>query len=141
MPDGVWFEEETMNVMDLPISGLDLTIPSLPCSVNEVDYKGNIEKTVEVQSLTPNYKSYGSGSGSLTFSIKAKMTYNSKGNSSSDYVYIGYKIKDSEGVIVDSGSFMVGPLAVGDVVVEEEYASADKINLNGKYTIELYDAR
>lgn len=136
LADGSSWKEYEMGIYDLPMIGFTLNKPSLPCKINEIDYNGNIEYTVEVMELTAEYSS----TGSVKIKLKAKMVYNENGAGSSDYAYVGYKVKDSEGIVVDSGSFSVGPMAVGDIIIEENYLGG-KYKLGEAYSIELIDTK
>jgi hypothetical protein len=46
---------------------------------------------------------------------------------------IGYKLKNSQGIIVDSGQFYVAPMAVGEICLEEEIIF--DLNANDSYTL------
>lgn len=129
------WDEYAMNIYDLKIAQSTFKTPKLPYTVNEYDYKKNLKTTVSLESIAFEQSSYGS----VDVTLKAKMTYNAKGANHSDYAHIGYKVKDEDGVVVGSGTFMVGPLAVGDVVQDKTYLSGD-YEIGKKYTVELLDS-
>lgn len=131
LPSGAVFDPESLYVYNLPLMDLSVKTPDLPVTVNNFDYYGNIDTTVEIQKIDFKYEY----SASAEFVIT--MTYNKDGNSEDEYVQIPYKIKDSSGVIVESGTLFCGPLSVGDTIKESTYMMDVKLGEN--YTIEFSD--
>ncbi len=133
------FSEDSINISNLPIKDFDITIPDLPCEVKEYDYKGKISKKGEIQDfeISVGYVR-NDGKISANYNIKYKMTYNADGKNKTDYAHIGYKIKDSEGVVIASSSILVGEMSEGETIKENGYISGDFI-LGEKYTVEFYD--
>ncbi|MBP3237794.1 MAG: hypothetical protein J6M24_01710 [Lachnospiraceae bacterium] len=68
------------------------------------------------------------------------MTYNSEGANSTEYAHVGYKIKDSEGVVVSSDSIMIGQLAQGETMKDTGYLSGD-FYLGESYSLEFIDVK
>ncbi len=134
-----YFSEDSINISNLPIKDFDITIPELPCEVKEYDYKGKISKKGEIQDfeISVGYVR-NDGKVSANYNIKYKMTYNADGKNKTDYVHIGYKIKDSEGVVIASSSILLGEMSEGETIKENGYINGDFI-LGEKYTVEFYD--
>lgn len=131
LPNGSAFEESQCYIYDLPLKGVDIQTPEMPITINNYGYRGNLESTVSVSEINYTYEY------SCEAEIVVTMTYNEKGEGSTDYVYIPYKIKDADGVLIDSGNFLVGPMSVGDTMRETSYLM--NVELNGSYTIEFSD--
>ena len=133
LPSGSAFEPVELYVYDLPLEDLSITTPEYPITVNNYDYYGNIKTTAEISKITYEYDY------SATMEIVITMTFNKDGDSEDDYFDVPYKIKDSDGVIVDSGTVLCGPLSVGDTIKEQTYLG--NVELGETYSIEFLDAK
>lgn len=137
LEDGTYWEEELIAISGLPEKEISFVFPTLPYAVHKYGYPNDtLEQTIDVLEIKTESSDYGG----LRLIIKAKMVYNSKGNNSSDYLEVGYKIKDSEGIILDSSSFVAGPLSVGEIIVAEEWLNG-KYELGETYILELTDIK
>lgn len=132
LSNGSYWKEDTLKISNLPVKPLQLSLPTLPLTVTKYKYSGGVSTKVEVQKITYEYDRR------LTFSLTVKMIENAKGNDSMDYCDITYKLKDSKGVIVSSGTWLVGQMSVGDTIVENETVYVD-LDLNESYVLELFD--
>ena len=134
LSNGSYWDEDKIQISHLPLKPLQLTVPSAPVTVKEYDYNGKTAKKMEIDSVSYELSDWGY----LTVSFTVTLKENSNGKSASDYCYFGYKLKNSAGVIVDSGMCFVGPLSVGDKKLEEQYIGTN-IDRNEAYSLEFYD--
>ncbi|MGN0640274.1 MAG: hypothetical protein ACI4JT_04905 [Oscillospiraceae bacterium] len=137
-PDGEFWEPYEVSITNLPLMDFNMTLPSMPVTISNFTYSGKLERKIEVQNIDYTYEDNYNGTVTLELNIKAKMTYNNSGNTHSDISKIGYKIKDSEGFVVDSGTILLDPMCVGDMIKEEK--SVYSLKLGETYTLELIDA-
>lgn len=128
LPSGAQFDPEQIYVMNLPLMDLSISMPSLPMTINNYDYYGNVEKVGELTKLEFKYEYSATGEATL------KLLTSPEGDS---YFYVPYKVKDSDGIIVDSGEMFFGPLSEGDVIKTNIYLN--NVELGENYTIELSD--
>ena len=131
LPKGSSFEEGQCYIYNLPLKGVDIATPELPITISNYGFRGNLESTVTISEINYSYEF------SCIAEIVVTMTYSEKGEGATDYVYVPYKIKDADGVLVDSGNFMIGPMSVGDTMRESSYFM--NVELDGSYTIEFSD--
>lgn len=132
-----FFSEYEITISDLPLKDFDITIPELPVTINNYGFSGELKYQVDVIDIAITYDEYYDGSVTLDLEVKAKMAYNYNGSSHSDSSQIGYKVKDSEGIVVDSGTFYLDPIAVGDVI--KDNSTVFDLRLGEAYTLELID--
>ena len=117
--DGFWFEEYNMNVDNLPKKELTVKLPSVPCEIINYGYDGSIETKLSVESVDYSSEIYDyNGKATVRFSLKVKLLENHTA-SSSTYSQVGYKLKDSTGLVVDSSNVMVNSAGVGETVKAE----------------------
>lgn len=133
LPSGNGFEAESQYIYGLPLMDIDIATPALPVTVNNYGWEDALEQTISIDNIEFNYDF------SCSATITATMTYNANGDIADDYVDVPYKIKDSDGVVVDSGTFFIGPLSVGDTVKTDTYVMG--VELGKSYTIEFSDYR
>lgn len=136
-PNGGWWDPYEESINNLPLMDFNMTLPTLPVTINNYTYNGSLERKIEVQNIDYTYEANYDGTVTLKLNIEAKMLYNNKGNSHSDNSKIGYKIKDSEGFVVDSGTMFLDPVSVGDMIKEEQ--TVFNLKLGEAYTLELID--
>lgn len=137
LDSGAWWDPYEVSITDLPLMDFNMTLPALPTTIKNYTYNGSLERKIEVQNIDYTYEANSNGTVTLKLNIKAKMLYNNKGNSHSDNSEIGYKIKDSEGFVVDSGTMYLDPVSVGDMIKEEK--TVFNLKLGEAYTLELID--
>ena len=134
LKDGSYWAEDRLQISDLPVLPLQITIPQAPLTLKEYDYNGKTARKMEINDISYEVSDWGT----LTVTFTVKMLENKNGKNSSDYCYFGYKLKNSAGVIIDSGTCIAGPLSVGEAIREEEYMGSD-LNRGESYTLEFYD--
>ena len=137
LDSGLWWDPYEVSITDLPLMDFNITLPALPTTIKNYTYNGSLERKIEVQNIDYTYEANYDGTVTLKLNIKAKMLYNNKGNSHSDNSKIGYKIKDSEGFVVNSGTMILDPVSVGDMIKEEQ--PVFNLKLGEAYTLELID--
>ena len=135
--DDASFSAETINIYNLPTKEITINLPSTPQSFSDYDYKNKKEATIRVDKITYKSNVYDYDDVTVTFSFQTTMTYNSTPGKSK-YVYIGYKLKNSSGIIVDSGTIYVSQSDVNDVSVTEK--KFFDLNMKENYTLELYNS-
>ncbi len=131
LPSGGGFDPVDLYIYNLPLMDLSVSAPDLPIVINNYDYYGNVDTTAEITKLNFIYEY------SASAEIVLTMTYNKDGDTEDDYFQVPYKVKDADGIIVDSGTFFCGPLSVGDTIKESTYFM--NVKLGTDYTIEFSD--
>ena len=134
LKDGSYWAEDRLQISDLPVLPLQITIPQAPLTLKEYDYNGKTARKMEINDISYEVSDWGT----LTVIFTVKMLENKNGKNSSDYCYFGYKLKNSAGVIIDSGTCIAGPLLVGEAIKEEEYMGSE-LDRGESYTLEFYD--
>lgn len=132
LSSGTYWDESKIQISNLPVKPLQLSLPTVPITLTEYKYNGKVATKIEIQEIS--YEN----DWRLSYKLTVKMTQNTKGNDSSDYCHITYKLKNSKGIIVDSGMWSIGRMSVGDTIISTEYISVD-IDLNESYVLELLD--
>ena len=130
------FEFEEVNCKAfycLPAKPVTVTAQKLPYEIVLKDYSGKVESKIVIQEVTYTFnKSMISG---LEISIAGTKTY---GNSSS-YDIFGYKLYDSHGYMVSSGSIFLSHLEKGDKFKDETIYFYDAVP-GEAYTIKFTDS-
>lgn len=96
------------------VSGCVLELPETPLTINKYDYKNNIDSSVEISSISIKEKEYykHSDAYSISISINGKNTYGSATISSK--CFIGYKLYDNDGFVVQSGTMYSSAVTLGE---------------------------
>lgn len=113
--DNYSFDPSTISINNLPSKSVGIKLPSTPAIIKNYDYKGNVEFVISIDSITLETESNYDGKSTARFTIVATMKSNNSKYSSS-YTYVGYKLKDSSGIVVSSGKAMVDAVGVGERV-------------------------
>lgn len=122
-----------------------------------VEYVNNMIINIELVTDIPQEFSYGSsrriysktmvnsfsyeidnwydGKAYVKFSISGEKTYDDDGEDGTHACEVSWKLRDMNGVVVDSGAFYVNKLTVGEAFLEET-SSASNVPV-GTYTLEL----
>lgn len=132
--DDASFDPTSMAIYYLPTKEITIHLPSTPKSFSDYDYNDNLEATIRVDEITYKSAVYDYDDVTVTVSFLTTMTYNSTPGVSK-YVHIGYKLKNSKGVIVDSGTIGVSQSDTGDVSLTEKIFF--DLNMKETYTLEL----
>lgn len=132
------FSPYNIQLFNLPIKQIKVDLPDLPKKIYNYTYTGNTEKVINITDIkyetTSNYDS--TSTIKFTFTVKMITNYS---NSTSTYSQIGYKLKNSKGVIVNSGTHFVDAMSVGETVLEE--LSIYDLNPNDTYTLTLENVK
>ncbi len=132
------FEEIESNLNDADNSNVSLYITKdEPITINDYSYEGKVEISAEISDVEYNLESYpfdDDVDANITYVVK--MTKNVS-HSKQTYVHVNYNIKDEEGIIVKTGSDMVGPMSVGDSMRGE--FNVFGLEKDTEYTIEFID--
>lgn len=113
---------------------ISVELPSCPATVNEYDWNDKISGTVRIDNIIAKYEKSWDGTYYVTFNLAGEKIYGDDG-----YVYIRYKLYDSENYIVESGLFMTDKLSAGDKFKNME---ENIYNLKaGTYRLEILDYR
>ena len=134
--DGVEFAPFTQNAYHLPVKNVQIAIPSVPCSFSDYDYDNNIEATVRIDEIKKDQEFVGDHA-TLNLTFLSTTTYSSTQNTAK-IVHVGYQLKNSSGVIVDSGTFWLESSFVGDRT--ETKASLYNLDLSEQYSLVLIDS-
>ena len=104
-----------------------LILPQVPQTVNFYDYNGNIEETVEITKIETSGEY-------VHFTVKR--TYHEDGTNYSAMGKFGWKVYDSDGVVVDSGTaYTDGTIKVGEA--SKGSFSIDELGRWRSYRLEI----
>lgn len=131
--DGFNFDAKNLSINNLPSKQLSLTLPATPATIYNYDYRDNVDTVVSVESITYETQSNYNGKSTLRLKLNVKMLENYTDTTAGATSKVGYKLKNSQGIIIDSGHFYVAPMAVGEVCLEEE--TIFDLNPNDSYTL------
>ena len=138
LDDGVSFESSNLSINNLKEKELSIALPELPQSFSNYNYKNEIEEVIEVTDIEVETTVHYNGSASVKLYLTVSMLENYS-SSTSHYSHIGYKLKDSNGVIVDSGNASINPMAVGETSKDTIYIN--NLDANESYTLELDNSK
>ena len=86
-------------------------LPTLPTTVYEYDYSNNIEQSCTIVQMNVTLSSYSY----VDIAFTVKSTYHEKGSNYSASAKFGWKLYDSDGTVVDSGTaYSDGTIKVGE---------------------------
>ena len=118
----------------LPVKDVKVVCESLPVELNIKDYRGAVESVIRVEEVKYSFDS------SITMSLKIELTGTKikdiKSSYSSLYDMFNYKLYDSEGFIIDTGTVYLSSLSEGDKFREEISVYKD-ITPGETYTIKF----
>ena len=130
------FENYEIDAYDLPCKApsdkCSISIPALPLTVNEYNWRDEIDTTIRIDSIVSEWDDNYDGTCDLKLTFSGEKTYGDN-----DYSYISYKLYDSEGYVVDSGVFITDKLSSRDKFknMEERIYNLDP----GTYRLEITD--
>lgn len=104
-----------------------IIIPTFPKTINYHSYV-----SVKITNIT-----YKINSSSVYLYFAGEKTYDSRGNNYSRDCGIGWKLYDSEGYLIDSGTYYTDSLKVGDKFKDGEWRIRKTLNAGEIYTLEL----
>ena len=111
------FDEQTINISNLPEKGVEVTLPDLPAVSNDYNYQGELRTSMTVSDISYEYNH------SLKIHVNAQMTYNINGEDSRDYGRVGYKVTDESGMVIKSGDILYDKMSVGESQIDDIYIS------------------
>ena len=121
------------NMPGLPQLQTTLNIPTLPKTIYNKSYSGTTNQMLKVTDIT--YEVSGT---TMYIYFSGEKTFDIEGDNYSRIFKIGFKLYDSNGNVVDSGTIYVTALSVGD-----KFANTKEIvygiTLGENYTLELID--
>lgn len=118
------------------VHALKIIFPQLPKTIFEYDYSGHIKNSCEINDLNIKYSSYYSSDNTFGFvelNCIGKKTWNT--SIANTKCYIGYKLYDSKGAIVDSGTISTSSVANGETF--SGYRPLSTSLPEGTYRLEL----
>lgn len=134
--DGATFDEYSLEINDnLPIKETYIILPSLPTTINKLSYKNIPSTTVKITAIT-----YEIFSNKIILYFTGTKTYDKSGNDYSRICAVGYKIYDSEGYVVETGTYYTDQIKVGDEFRDDAEPIFFDVLPGETYTIELIDA-
>jgi len=120
------FDEHSLNVYDLPLKATTLLMPSTPTT-----YNYNATSSVKITNI--RYEMIGDD---MYIYLSGEKTYDKNGSSYSRSCKVGYKLYDSEGYVVGSGTFTSDSICVGDKF-KDDYIWIVNLEIGETYTLEL----
>ncbi len=115
-------------------NGVSLSLPTLPQEItNRPKTSGFSTCKVKVNAIKYKADKY-----KLTITLSVEMVNTYSNNNQSIVSYVGYKLKQLDGTVVDSGTIPVTAMAEGDIV-QQEYMIFGKCDAGKKYKLELYN--
>lgn len=123
--DSVRFDEVSCKAYYcLPVKSVTLTMQPLPTEVEVMGFDGKTESVIQIDNVTYDFD--GSVFQKLTITLAGVKVYaNEESTYKSPYDIIGYKLYDSRGYVVDSGSIILRALAPGDRFKDESIVVYD----------------
>ena len=121
------------------VSGVYIQIPQLPHTSNYY-VNGEVYQTCEITDLSFEYRYTSEGYRHYYIIIKGNCTDHKNGNNYNSKMAIGYKLYDSEGILIDSDYFYTDDIAVGDKFSQRTYLWTG-LEYGESYTLVLYDRK
>lgn len=118
LDDGTWFDAKELYISDLPPVTVDLVLPEIPSTYLDTRYS-TYTSTVQVSKLEYETEIIYDGTATLTVEVVLKLLSKTGKVNESSTVCVGYKLYDSDGVVVDSGHMYSNPIAVGEASRED----------------------
>lgn len=113
LEDGSTFPNFNMEINNLPSLSVNINLPSVP--YDTVD-KYNSSAIFTISNIT--YESTMSYDGTANVEFTVTSTLTSNGESGDEYANITYKLLNSSGVVVDSGTFYGNEVSVGETSID-----------------------
>lgn len=137
LDDGTYFYPETMRIFDLPSLSVAVELPAIPSQYSDTRYS-SFTSTVEVTKLEYESTMSYDSTATLSFSVVLKLISKTGRTNESNAVCVGYKLYDSDGIVVDSGTIYSSPIAVGESA--KDTFSIYNIDPRDKYVLKLENA-
>lgn len=113
LDDGTWFDAEILSISDLPPISVKIIMPEIPCTYLDTRFS-SYTSSVEVTKLTFSTEVHHDATATLSVEVLIKLLDKTNEKNESSTVCVGYKLYDSDGVVVDSGHIYSNPIAIGE---------------------------
>ncbi len=128
------FGECNCDIYDLPTRSIEILTESLPQTVHRISCDGTVEGSCRIDSVTYQENDL---THTVTITVSGEKTY--AGDSIySSYDGFKYKLYDSEGYMVDSGTVLLHDLSVGDKFRSDHILFLDGVP-GEAYTVKFFD--
>lgn len=128
-----YFEESVLTVNNLPVLATSVHTEKSPCKLNRYGYDGTIYTQVRIDEISYEII-YGD---CLKIYFIGEKIYDYEGKSANNTCDIKWKLYDSQGYLIDSGSLYIFSLGVGDKFRDEYIIIYDKIKHGESYTLKF----
>jgi hypothetical protein len=130
------FEKEEISIDVLPVKPISISMPSLPLTVRGYSYDSSIETSIRIDSITYErvYED------SLYIYLAGEKIFDINGKNGDSWCTFDWKLYDSEGYLIDKGTFYTDSLSVGDKFKEESIFIADGIKSGESYRFVIIGA-
>lgn len=130
------FSESRVSISDLPVRQVVVNLPDTPVTLYDYKYNGKKDSGVKITNIT-----YEVSGDDLYIYFTGEKIYDAEGNGYSQSCKIGWKLYDSEGYIIDSGTCYTDALAVGEKFRNQKAYAWDCIEAGGTYTLVILDVK
>lgn len=138
LSNGVYFDKNDMKINGhLPLQETKISLPSVPNTYKEFNYKNELKYEVEVKEISYKLGSCYDGEQDVTILLTVEMLAGCANTAASSQ--IGYSLTDSNGIVVDSGTIYNTSLFNGETTITEKSIYDLKVGEN--YTLKLTNAR
>lgn len=131
LTNGASWDEYSLDISDdLPLKTTTIILPTLPDTIYDYSYSGKIISAVKITDITYEIRDE-----DLYIYFTGEKTYDAEGDKYSRSCVVGWKLYDSEGYVVDSGTFHSSHIAVGEKFKNEKDYAWDIIKPGETYTL------
>lgn len=130
IPGYISFNELSLSVYDLPIKATTLITPSVPSTYHYYGYSASSVKITNIR-----YEMFGND---MRIYLSGEKIYDKNGSHYSNSCKVGYKVYDSDGYVVASGTFYSDAMCVGEKFKDDYFLACD-LKIGETYTLELLD--
>lgn len=113
LDNGVYFDSQTLNISDLPSITVKVNLPAIPTTYTDMRYS-SYTSTVQISKLEYSSEVGYDGEATLHFDVVLKLLSKTENINESSTIAIGYKLYNSDNIVVDSGHIYSDPIAVGE---------------------------
>ena len=133
--DYVSFDPSTLDIYDnLPLKLTTVSLPILPNSITDYTYNDKISSVVDITNITYEVKN-----DDLYLYFTGEKTFDIEGPNYSQPCYVGWKLYDSDGYIVYSGTFISPNISIGEKFRNEKCYAWDVIKPGESYKLVISD--
>ena len=138
LSNGAHFDKNDMKINShLPLQETTISLPSVPNTYKEFNYKNELKYEVEVKEISYKLGSSYDGEQTVTILLTVEMLSGCANTAASSQ--IGYSLTDSKGIVVDSGTIYNTSLFNGETTITEKSFFGLKVGEN--YTLKLNNAK